>query len=194
VADRIDYGDSNTLIFTSKQAVLSAEAIDPAWKRLPAVAVGPATERQIRELGGEVLHRPSRFYGESLAEDLVKLFRERRLLYLRPREVSFDSRAFLEAAGIAVREQVIYETACREYDPRQAPPPGSVIVFTSPSTIRCFLRNFAWDPAYTAVVIGTATLEHLPSGCRVRIAREPSIPACLEAAREAVREKYADTK
>ena len=183
VAEQIDYQGCDTLVFTSKQAVRSAEAIDPAWKRLPCIAIGPATEREILALGGEVLHRPENYYGESLANDLVERFRNRRLLYLRPRKVSFDSKAFLAAAGIELTEQVIYETACRSYSPQEAPEKGAIIVFTSPSTIHCFLDNFAWDPSYGAVVIGRATLEHLPAGCDVTVAAEPTIDACLEAAR-----------
>ncbi|WP_457605679.1 uroporphyrinogen-III synthase [Nitratifractor sp.] len=184
IAERIDYQGCDTLMFTSKQAVISAEAIDPGWKAYPALAVGPATARQIRELGGEVLHQPSDFYGRELAEDLRRLFSERRVLYLRPRKVSFDSRGYLASAGIELKEQVLYETSCRRYRPEDAPPPGSVIVFTSPSTIHCFLENFPWDPNYTAVVIGRATLEHLPKGAETVIAREATIPACIEAAKQ----------
>ncbi len=194
VADRIDYQGCDTLLFTSKQAVLSAEAIDPEWKRLPSVAIGPATERQILGLGGRVLHRPERFYGEELAKDLVERFRDRRLLYLRPREVSFDSKAFLAGAGIGLKEQILYETDCRDYGPEDAPVDGAIVVFTSPSTIHCFLRNFSWKESYTAVVIGTATLEHLPPGCDYRIASEPSIDACLEAATGLRNEIFCDTK
>jgi len=194
VANRIDYQGCDTLLFTSKQAVLSAEAIDPEWKRLPAVAIGPATERQIRELGGRVLHRPRRFYGEELAKDLVNRFRDRRLLYLRPREVSFDSKAFLARAGIELKEQILYETDCRDYGPEKAPVDGSIVIFTSPSTIHCFLRSFPWKESYTAVVIGTATLEHLPRGCDYRVATEPSIDACLDAAKCLQDDIFNDTK
>jgi len=183
VTDRIDYQGCDTLMFTSKQAVVCAEELDPDWKRFPAVAIGPATASRIRELGGTVLHQPEKFYGKSLAEDLAGFFRERRLLYLRPETVSFDSRAYLEQAGIELREQIIYRTACRHYRAEEAPPPNSIIVFTSPSTIHCFLKNFLWREDYRAVVIGTATLEHLPEGCRYAVAQTPSIDACVAKAR-----------
>jgi uroporphyrinogen-III synthase len=184
VAERIDYRDCDTLMFTSKQAVESAEAIDPGWKRLPAVAIGPATAARIRKLGGRVLHQPREFYGKRLAEDLAALFRQRKILYLRPEKVSFDSRTFLARAGIELKEQILYRTACRRYGRAEAPPPDSVIVFTSPSTIHCFLENFPWDPSYRAVVIGRATREHLPEHCDFAVAEEPSIDACLARARE----------
>ena len=193
VADRLELADCDTLMFTSKQAVVSAERIDPAWKRLPAVAIGPATEQQIRKLGGTVLYRPEAYYGATLARDLAEKFRRRRILYLRPRQVSFDSRGFLAKAGIELREQIIYETSCRHYGPEKAPPAGAVIVFTSPSTIHCFLENFPWRPDYHAVVIGRATLEHLPDGAKFRVASEPTIDACLAAARH-LAETLNDTK
>ena len=179
VADRLEYQGCDTLMFTSKQAVLSAEAIDPGWKRLPALAIGPATARQIESLGGKVLHRPEHFYGEVLAEDLRRLFADRKILYLRPREISFDSRSYLEKAGIELKEQILYETKCRSYEASDAPSPGAVIVFTSPSTIHCFLKNFSWDASYTAVVIGKATLKHLPQGAKSVIAEVPTIDACM---------------
>jgi len=183
VADRIDYQGCDTLVFTSKQAVVSAEAIDPEWKKYPAVAIGPATAKQIEALGGTVLYQPADFYGSELAGDLVRLFRDRKLLYLRPRKVSFDSREHLAAAGIELKEQILYETDCHRYDKTEKPPPHAIIVFTSPSTIHCFLENFSWEETYTAVVIGRATLEHLPKSCDYRIAEEPTIAACLDAAK-----------
>ena len=184
VADRIDYQGCDTLVFTSKQAVVSAEAIDPEWKKYPAVAIGPATAKQIEALGGTVLHQPADFYGSELAGDLVRFFRDRKLLYLRPRKVSFDSREHLAASGIELKEQIIYETDCCRYDQREKPSSNAIIVFTSPSTIHCFLENFSWSEDYTAVVIGRATLEHLPEGCDYRIAERPTISDCLETARK----------
>jgi uroporphyrinogen-III synthase len=187
-AEAIDYQGCDTLMFTSKQAVLSADAIDPDWKTYPTVAIGAATAAQIEALGGTVLYHPKRFYGETLAQEVLAQFRSRDLLYLRPRVVSFDSRAFLAQAGYDLKEQIIYETFCRTYRSCDAPPPGAIVIFTSPSTIRCFLEQFPWREDYTAVVIGEATLKHLPSGARYRIAPRPLIDACVQTAREIARE------
>jgi uroporphyrinogen-III synthase len=184
VADVIEYRECDTLMFTSKQAVVSAERIDPTWKSFPAIAIGGATAAQIEKIGGTVLYHPAHFYGKKLAEDILSRFRERRVLYLRPRTVSFDSRGFLHRAGYTLDEQIIYETFCRPHPVEAAPPSGSIIIFTSPSTIHCFLGRFAWEATYTAVVIGTATLEHLPSECDFRVADTPLIDACIAKALE----------
>jgi len=184
VADRIDYQGCDTLMFTSKQAVVSAETIDPGWKKLPAIAIGGATAAKIKAMGGTVLYHPKNFYGEELATDVLTYFRQRRVLYLRPKKVSFDSRAFLAEAGYPLQEQIIYETFCRSYSPEARPARDAVIIFTSPSTIHCFLDQFGWEDSYTAVVIGTATLEHLPQGAKYAVAERPLIDACVVKAKE----------
>jgi len=183
-ADAIDYQGCDTLMFTSKQAVVSADTLDPNWKKLPTIAIGKATAGQIERLGGRVLYHPQSFYGEELAADVLKHFRDRRVLYLRPRTVSFDSRAFLARAGYELAEQVIYETFCRAHPAEAKPVEGAIIIFTSPSTIHCFLERFGWEESYTAVVIGRATLEHLPEGADYAVAHTPLIEACITRARD----------
>jgi len=183
VAERIDFSVCDTLMFSSKQAVKSAEAIDPGWKAYPCIAIGGATKKQIEDLGGEVLYYPKHFYADTLAEDIARLFAQRRLLYLRPRKISFDSKGFLASRGILLEEQIIYETSCLPYEPEDAPSEGAVIVFTSPSSIHCFLKHFAWKPSYTAVVIGHATQEHLPPDADFVVADTPLIDACIAKAK-----------
>jgi len=183
-ADAIDYQGCDTLMFTSKQAVVSADTIDPNWKKLPTIAIGKATAGQIERLGGRVLYHPKSFYGQELAADVLKHFRDRQVLYLRPHTVSFDSHAFLARAGYELAEQVIYETFCRAHPAEAKPVEGAIIVFTSPSTIHCFLERFGWEESYTAVVIGHATLEHLPEGADYAVAQTPLIDACIARARD----------
>jgi uroporphyrinogen-III synthase len=182
VAESIDFSSCDTLMFTSKQAVVTAEAIDPKWKTIPVIAIGPATKRQVEILGGKVIYHPKKFYGEVLADDIAQFFHERHILYLRPETISFDSRGFLQKRGIVLQEQIIYKTICRQYRSSEQPPESSVIIFTSPSTIHCFLENFSWLKSYTAVVIGHSTQVHLPAECDYVVADRPLIDACIEKA------------
>ena len=178
----IDFSKSNTLLFTSKQAVITANNIDENWKKYPCIAIGPATKKQIETLGGKVIYYPKEFYGESLSTDIAHFFADKKLLYLRPKEISFDSKGFLEKEGITLEEQIIYETSCIAYEKEQCPVKNAIIIFTSPSTIHCFLKNFIWDESYMAVVIGKATKVHLPQNANFVVAEEPSIFACIKKA------------
>ena len=182
-AKSIDFSQADTLMFTSKQAVVTADKIDLSWKNYPCVAIGPATKKQIEDLGGNVIYYPKSFYGENLSQDIAQFFRDKKLLYLRPKEISFDSKGFLEKEGILLQEQIIYETSCLKYAPKEKPQKDAVIIFTSPSTIHCFLKNFEWDESYTAVVIGKATKVYLPVNAVYAVADEPMIASCIEKAK-----------
>jgi len=89
----------------------------------------------------------------------------------------------LKKAGIDLQEQVIYETGCITYEKREKPVENAIIIFTSPSTIHCFLKNFSWDESYTAVVIGKSTKVHLPEYADYVVADEPLISSCIEKAK-----------
>ena len=188
----IDFSDCDTLMFTSKQAVVSANKLDKSWKSYPSIAIGQATKRKIEELGGEVIYHPKEFYGEVLAKDIQKHFSDKKLLYLRPRVVSFDSKAYLSNAGIQLDEQIIYETSCVKYSKKDKPKENAIIIFTSPSTIKCFFENFDWSNSYTAILIGKATQEHLPKECCFEVANEPLINSCIQKALE-IRENRVDS-
>jgi len=185
VANSIDFNGIDTLMFTSKQAVVTANSIDKHWRDFKSIAIGDATRAKIEELGGRVIFSPKNFYGETLARDILEKFRDRRVLYLRPKVISFNSKSFLEKNGVSIKEQIIYETTCKSYSKESQPQKGATIIFTSPSTIRCFFKNFEWDSSYSAVIIGKATQKELPKIVkRVYISKKPLIDFCIERAKE----------
>ena len=179
VASKIDFAESEVLMFTSKQAVVSANEIDVSWKNYPCIAIGKATKKRIEALGGKVIFSPKEFYAKNLANDIQRFFSDKKILYLRPKEISFDSKGYLEGNGIELQEQIIYETSCISYGLKEKPQKNAIIIFTSPSTIKCFFENFEWDESYLAVIIGKSTQNHLPKSCLFCIADEPTIDACI---------------
>jgi uroporphyrinogen-III synthase len=179
---KVMFKNIDILMFTSKQAVVSINKIDKSWKNYPSIAIGKATQKKIEELGGEVIYAPKKFYAEVLSRDIQEKFSNKKLLYLRPKEVSFDSKGYLEKQGISLKEEIIYETSCIKYLKKEKPLKHAIIIFTSPSTIRCFFKNFEWDSSYTAVLIGKATKRHLPSYCDYVVSDEPLINACVKKA------------
>jgi len=183
-ADSIDFSSCDTLMFSSKQAVRSADQIGFAWRKYPAIAIGSATRKMIEILGVTVIHQPKEFYADELAEDIARLFAKRKILYLRPKNISFDSKGYLATRGIELQEQIIYETTCKRYSPNDKPVYGSIIIFTSPSSIYCFLKNFSWHESYIAIVIGRATKQHLPKNAKYFVSDMPLIDSCIQKARE----------
>jgi len=183
IAETLDLSACDVLMFTSKQAVKSAEELNPAWKEIPCLAIGSATAKQIEALGGTVLYQPTSFYGQTLSQDIIEKFHDKKILYLRPKVVSFDSKSFLRVAGVEIEEQMLYETSCIAYKNSDKPRKDAIIIFTSPSTIHCFFKNFTWDVSYMAVVIGEATKEHLPDNVGYEVAEVATIDACIQKAK-----------
>ena len=184
LTQNIELSKCDMLMFTSKQAVLSAESINPLWKEIPCLAIGDATAKQIESLGGTVYHKPKIFYAKSLSDDIIKKFKDKNITYLRPKEVSFDSKHFLAQENILLNEQVIYETTCISYEKKYAPQKNAIIIFTSPSTVKCFFNNFSWDKSYIAIVIGEATKKHLQEEVHMYVADVATIEACILKAKE----------
>jgi len=182
-ADKLDLSWCNTILFSSKQAVIFANELNSEWKSKKIVAVGPATKDMAIKLGAKDVYYPKEYYGEVLAKDILEFFSDRKILYIRPEVVSFDSYNYLKKEGIAIKEAIVYKTKCKSYKNRELEE-NSTIIFTSPSTIKCFFKSFKWDNSYKAVVIGKATLSHLPKEIEVYVAKEPTIASCVEKAIE----------
>jgi uroporphyrinogen-III synthase len=182
IATNLDLSWCDTILFSSKQAVIYADMLNREWRDKKIVAVGPATKDMASKLGAKDIYYPKEYYGEVLANDILKFFKDRKILYIRPKVVSFDSYSYLKRYNIEVKESIIYETVCKNYKDKELEE-GSIIIFTSPSTIKCFLKNFKWDRSFKAVVIGKKTLQNLPSYIKAEVADTQTISSCIQKAK-----------
>ena len=183
LVNELDLDSFDTILFTSKQAILYTDRLNSSWKSKKILAVGEATKNFAKELGAKDIYHPKEYYGKVLANDILQHFKDRKIVYIRPKVISFDSKAFLKSFGIDIAEKIIYETRCKEYKNRELEK-NSIIIFTSPSTIKCFFNSFSWDESFRAVVIGKSTLQNLPKNIKAYIANKPTIAACVEKAKE----------
>jgi len=180
----INFRDYDYLIFTSKNGVIGADRIDGAWKDIPALVIGEATAKEVERLGGKVEFVAKEYYGDAMARELQKSFPpQKRYLFLRAKEVSSNLTQLLKETGFDIDEAIVYETRCAPCDETKRPPKGSVIIFSSPSTVRCFLECFGWDESYKAIAIGKKTAKAF--GREVAIAPKPTLKSAVEFATKA---------
>jgi uroporphyrinogen-III synthase len=85
-------------------------------------------------------------------------------------------------AGVLLHEEIIYETKCNVCEKLEKPSDGSIIIFSSPSTIECFFRCFSWSAGYKAVVIGEKTASYMPPDIPFVMSERQTIPACIKKA------------
>jgi uroporphyrinogen-III synthase len=178
----VDIDPYDALIFTSKNGVMALDAVNSSWKTKDIYSIGTATSKAVRQLGGNVVYEAKSSYGDHFAEEIKARLSGKRVLFLRAKVVTSRLNEILKEAGVMLDEEIIYETSCNSCKNVTKPPEGSVIIFSSPSTIECFLHCFSWDRRYKAVVIGEKTASYMPKEIPFVMSERQTIPACIEKA------------
>ncbi len=177
----VDLANYDLLLFTSKNAVTILDKINEKWQDIPSIAIGEESARAIVKLGGKVALASSG-YSKNLADEIKEKFVNKKILYIRPKVVATDHISNLSQVGIALDEVVLYETICKKYDILQKPPLDSTLIFTSPSTINCFMDNFGSMDGYKIVAIGETTAKALPLDVKYSMPKLPNIKECINLA------------
>jgi len=172
------------VIFTSKNAVKAVDSFDRRWRSKPAYALAPQTAKMVKKLKGQLRFVGKNHYGSEFVHELAEPLRGKRMLYLRANKVASDVISLLNDNNINCDEVIVYKTICKEFKERITFPKNSVIIFTAPSTINCYLKNAEWDKTYIAIAIGNTTAQHFPEYLTPYIAATTSIDACVRKALE----------
>ncbi|MDR0697070.1 MAG: uroporphyrinogen-III synthase, partial [Christensenellaceae bacterium] len=128
----------DALIFTSKNAVLGLDNIYKKWKKLPAYSIGEGTSKVIKEFGGNLAYEAKSSYGDDFAVEVSQKLFGKSVLFACAKVVSSDVGGILKSNGAYVDEVVVYENVCKpckEFDL----PKNAIFIFTSPSSVKCFL-------------------------------------------------------
>jgi uroporphyrinogen-III synthase len=179
----IDFTHYQGIILTSKQAVLVLKNYSFDWNHLQCICVSEGTAALAREVGA-VNVEVGDGYGTSIPSVLKGKKRDGKWLYLRPKIVASD---WVEAAreeGYEIDEAIVYETTCNEETANMAVSAEGILIFTSPSTIRCFIQNHPILPTHKVVAIGTTTQNALPAGIASHLSSTTSVEAAVDLARQ----------
>lgn len=159
----IGFEQFDYLIFSSKNGVRAVENISKEWKEIPTLAIGNATKDEIEKLGGKAVFTAKKFYGDDFAKEIVQNFdKNKKFLYIRGKKVVSNLADILRENGFNLKEEIVYETVCNECEKNKKPEKNSFIIFSSPSTIECFFKQFSWDKSYKAIAIGKKTASFIP--------------------------------
>ena len=153
----VDFSHYDALIFTSKNAIYALDAMDKTWKEKPAYVIAPQTAKIVKNLGGKLKFVGKEKHGDEFALEILEKFRHQKLLYVRASKVVSDLVNILNTNATVCDELIVYETICKEFTKKIKLPKNSTIIFSSPSTVECFLKNISWDESFKAVSIGHTT-------------------------------------
>ena len=161
----IDFSKYDGIIVTSKQGALALQNYSPDWEKLQVVCVGEATGKEMKELGAQHIEIASG-YGESILNTLISYSEDKKWLYCRPMMIASSWPQRAREAGMDIDEVIVYETSCNSDMEKIEIADNCVLIFTSPSSIECFLKKYEFLPTHSIVVIGKTTQKALPSGIK----------------------------
>jgi len=180
---QVDLSGYEALIFSSKNGVKAIDRLNSEWKDIPAYSIGVGTSDEIERLGGKLVYSARSSYGDDFATEISTMLAGKKALFLRAKVVTSSLNSILKKAGVLLSESIVYETKCAACESLEKPASGSIMIFSSPSTIACFFNCFSWDNTYQAVVIGEKTASSMPKDIPYLQAGKQTISSCIELAK-----------
>ncbi|SFV60403.1 Uroporphyrinogen-III synthase [hydrothermal vent metagenome] len=176
----IEFAQYDYLILTSKQAVKALSQYNYAdYKEKQALCISKATALSFKEANGKILE-VGHGYGDNLSGIISSYPKDTKWLYLRATEVASNFAQVTRDCGYCIDESVVYESSCSLNIKTLKIRPKAILIFTSPSSVKCFLKYHKLNEDYKVIVIGKTTEKALPTGIKPIVATEPSIASCLK--------------
>lgn len=171
----------DALIFTSKNAIYSIDSFNKEWKNIPSYAIAPKTASVIKKHDGKLKFTGVSSHGNEFANELILKLKNKKVLYIRALKTVSNLVNILKESKINVDELIAYKTSCKKS--KQVLEEGSVIIFTAPSSVECFFKNYSWDNSFKAVTIGKTTAKYLPKNIEYIVSEKTSIDECIKLAK-----------
>lgn len=180
----LDFSSYDALIFTSKNAITSLNSYNKSWKTKPLYVIAPQTAKVASNLKGKIKFVGKEKHGNEFAYELIPLLKNKKVLYIRGSKVVSDLVNVLNSNDIVCHEAIAYDTVCINSKRKIKLPKNSTIIFSSPSTIECFLKNAIWDESYKAISIGHTTEKYFPPYITPIVSETTSLDSCVKKAIE----------
>jgi len=171
----INFSNYDYLVLTSKKAVDALQFYKKEdYINIPALCISRFTKEYYESFGGKILD-----VGDGIGSNLQHIIdtyqKNKKWLYLRAKEIAGD--------GLHVDQAIVYESRCSdEILNFKLEDKNSVLIFTSPSSVNCFLKNNSLHVEQKVIVIGSTTAKALPTNINYKISDKTSIKSCIELA------------
>ncbi|WP_323595871.1 uroporphyrinogen-III synthase [Aliarcobacter butzleri] len=178
----VDLKKYDALVFTSKNGVKAINSFNQDWKNIPSYAIAQKTANTIMELGGVVEFIGNSGHGNDFAYELKNVLKDKKVLYVKALKTVSNLPNILKENGVFLDEIIAYKTSCKKSNIILEE--NSIFIFTSPSSVECFFKQYSWKNSYKAIVIGKTTAEFLPSNINYEISSQTSVEECIKLAKQ----------
>lgn len=178
----VDLKKYDALVFTSKNGVKAINSFNQDWKNISSYAIAQKTANTIMKLGGVVEFIGNSGHGNDFAYELKNVLKDKKVLYVKALKTVSNLSNILKENGIFLDEIIAYKTSCKKSNIILEE--NSIFIFTSPSSVECFFKQYLWKNSYKAIVIGKTTAEFLPSNINYEISSQTSVEECIKLAKQ----------
>ncbi|MDN5099413.1 uroporphyrinogen-III synthase [Aliarcobacter butzleri] len=178
----IDLKKYDALVFTSKNGVKAINSFNQDWKNIPSYAIAQKTANTIMKLGGVIEFIGNSGHGNDFAYELKNVLKDKKVLYVKALKTVSNLPNILKENGISLDEIIAYKTSCKKLNIILEE--NSIFIFTSPSSVECFFKQYSWKNSYKAIAIGKTTAEFLPSNINYEISSQTSVEECIKLAKQ----------
>ena len=145
---------------------------------LPSLCVSQKSAEAYEQIGGEILSIGCG-YGDNLERIIKEYPKERRWLYLRAKVVASDFVQRCKNDGYNIDEEIVYESFCSDEILNVKVEESATLIFTSPSSVECFLKNNTFSLEHNIIVIGKTTAKKLPKNVDYVESQLRTIESCV---------------
>lgn len=178
----IDFSKYDYLIITSKQSSEALKQYDENdYITKPALCVSSQSANSYEALGARVLDI-GEGYGDNLVAKIKSFPKDTKWLYLRAKVVASNFVELSQKDGYEIDEKIVYESDCSQEILTVKVEDDATLIFTSPSSLKCFLKNSILKKSHRIIVIGKTTAKTLPDGIKYEISDETTIEDCMNLA------------
>lgn len=178
----IDFSKYDYFIITSKQSSESLKQYEDAMLK-PALCVSKQSALSYESIGGTVLDIGAG-YGDSLVDKIKEYPKDTKWLYIRAKVIASDFVSVCKDNTHHIDEVVVYESECSKDIENIKIEDDSILVFTSPSSVKCFLKTHTISEDFKVIVIGKTTAASLPKNIKYTLSNETTIDSCIDIAKK----------
>jgi len=179
----INFLEYDYLIATSKQVSVALQQYSPEYKMKKVLAISNATAKSLKDIGCEVLEIGSG-YGDNLIDLIEKYPKNIKWLYLRAKKVASNFVQERVKKGFLIDEAIVYESRCSKSIEKLSIAIDATLIFTSPSSVKCFMQTNTLLQTHNIIVIGESTKKALPFSIHCKVSKSMRIDACVELAKK----------
>jgi uroporphyrinogen-III synthase len=179
---QINFSNYDYFIITSKQASEALRQYDKEdYLSTPALCISLQSAKSYEALGGEIL-AVGGGYGDTLQKQIKNQPKTKKWLYLKAKIVASDFVAQCKDDGYMIDEAIVYESDCSDEILNVKVEKDATLIFTSPSSLKCFLKTHEISQNNRIIVIGKTTAKAIPSGYNYHICEKTTIESCIQLA------------